>query len=90
VYLGCSWARRARPGVTLFLTLVVVSDGAAAQLLAADVVARRDGVGARLSVGAELRDGLLLAGAAVDHVDVTLALVARTLKQIKFYFDATF
>jgi hypothetical protein len=90
VYLGCSWARRARPGVTLFLTLVVVSDGAAAQLLAADVVARRDGVGARLSVGAELRDGLLLAGAAVDHVDVTLALVARTLKQIKIYFDATF
>jgi len=76
--------------VTLFLTLVVVSDGAAAQLLAADVVARRDGVGARLSVGAELRDGLLLAGAAVDHVDVTLALVARTLKQIKIYFDATF
>ena len=61
---------------------VVVADGSAAQLLVADVVASRDRVEATFSLDAELRQGFLLAGAAADRVEVEVALVTGSWKQI--------
>lgn len=77
-YFCCQRAGRTRSAVTVVGAFVVVADGAAVHLLAADVLAGGNRIEARLPLDAEFRQALFVARAALDDADVVVASTTRT------------